>query len=141
MIVIIAIDDGCGLLFNNRRQSQDAEFRKYIMNLSRFSKLYMNEFSSSQFESHFLSHITIDESPLVSAEDGDFCFAENLDLNEAQNRIEKLILCKWNRAYPSDKIFDIDLTKPCWRLTSTSDIKGKSHEKITIEEWTKLNDL
>ncbi len=33
MIVCVAVDDNRGMMFNNRRQSQDKILRKYLLNM------------------------------------------------------------------------------------------------------------
>ena len=42
-----------------------------------------------------------------------------------------MILCHWNRDYPADVFFEVDLSK--WRLEERKDFSGYSHEKITKE--------
>ena len=49
--------------------------------------------------------------------------------------IEKIILFKWNRNYPGDFFFDIDVTSNHWILQESKDFPGSSHEKITMEVY------
>ena len=51
MKVILVIDDDNGMMFNNRRQSQDRILREKILEISRESKLWMNAYSQKQFAS------------------------------------------------------------------------------------------
>ena len=47
----------------------------------------------------------------------------------------KLIVFKWNRVYPKDFEFEIDLSK--WKLEESSEFKGSSHDKITMEVYVR----
>ena len=50
--------------------------------------------------------------------------------------IEKVIICRWNRDYPADFFFDLDMAD--FHLKGTMmEFQGSSHERITIEEWVK----
>lgn len=69
------------------------------------------------------------------AEKDDFCFAENIDPAAFESKIQKIILYKWNRRYPSDLKFTVDLSG--WRLSETTDFQGSSHEKITEEVYVR----
>ena len=81
MIVILAIDDRGGLLFNGRRQSQDKRLRERILELTDGKVLWMNSYSRRQFgEAVSASNIAIDEAFLSKAERGDYCFVENMEL-------------------------------------------------------------
>ncbi|MCD8021233.1 MAG: ribonuclease Z, partial [Clostridiales bacterium] len=73
---------------------------------------------------------------LQKAGQGEFCFVEDQHLRLFINRIETLYLFKWNRAYPADFYFDIDLSDPRWKLIKTEEFSGKSHQIITLEEYT-----
>ena len=137
MKIIVAVDERNGMMFNKRRQSQDIKLREYILQLVNGSFLFMNDYSGKQFLEHNQSKIIVCDDFLSKASDMDFCFVENENLAPYLSKIDTIFLCKWNRDYPSDMKFDIDLTTG-FKLTSAVDIVGKSHEKITIEEWQKL---
>ena len=136
MKVIVAIDERNGMMFNKRRQSQDVKLREYLLQLTQGSNLFLNEYSFKQFKNENVSTLIVDNDFLEKA-NGEFCFVENQALLPYLNKISTVYLCKWNRDYPSDMKFDIDLTTG-FKLKSAVDIVGKSHEKITIEEWQKL---
>ena len=118
MQIIAVIDDGGGMMFNRRRQSQDRVLRARILELSARSRLWMNAYSRKQF---------------ADADDGDFCFVENAPVLPVLERVERVILFHWNRAYPSDTRLDLDLSAPAWTLVETEEFPGSSHEKITKE--------
>ena len=134
MILIACVDDNLGMLFNNRRQSMDRVLRARLLKLCSTHKLWMNAYSRGQFDETF-EGITVDEDFMAKAGSGDYCFNENCSAAEYVNKFEKIILYKWNRVYPADLYFDIDLSN--WRLEQSRDFAGSSHDKITEEIYVK----
>ena len=130
MILIVCIDKNGGMAFNNRRQSQDLKLRERILTITKNSTLLMNSYSMDLFGEH--SQIRADEHFLDNAIEDDYCFAEDIDITPYENKITKIILYKWNRAYPSDLKFGISLSDG-WKLVKTEDFQGNSHENITEE--------
>lgn len=65
--------------------------------------------------------------------EGEYFFVENTgsiqNVMKHENRIEKIVLYYWNRKYPADQYFPIDLTE--WTETGREEFPGNSHEKIT----------
>ena len=131
MKIIVCLDDNKGMLFNKRRQSQDNILREDIINNLNGSRLLMNEYSYNQFKDTQQDHIIVDETFLSTAVEDDYCFAENLKLSPYEEKISELIIYHWNRNYPADTYFDIDLSQ--WKLITTTEFAGSSHEKITKE--------
>lgn len=133
MIIIVCVDDNNGMLFNNRRQSQDRKLRERILNLTKGSKLYMNSYSYMQFlKDTNINSIIVDEDFLTKASNTDYCFIENTSLASYKDKIDKAIIYKWNRSYPSDVELDISINDT-WKLIEKNDFKGFSHDKITEE--------
>ena len=56
-------------------------------------------------------------------------------LKPYEKYIDEIILYKWNRVYPTDFYFDINLST--WNLTQVTEFKGNSHERITKEVYKK----
>ena len=135
MIICVAVDDNMGMTFNSRRQSKDSILRRYLIEETKGNKLWMNTYTAKQFELPLAENIIVDDEFLEKAEEHDFCFVENRAVAEYQNKIEKIILFKWNRVYPADTYFDIALLENGWKLMSVLEFEGSSHEKITKEEW------
>lgn len=135
MIVCVAVDDRMGMMFYNRRLSQDRQLRTKLLQLAGEQRLWMNRYSAKQFGSPLAANIAVDEDFLNRAGADDYCFVENLSLKEYTEKMTKLVLFRWNRAYPSDIYLDISLTGPDWKLTGSDEFTGYSHEKITVEEW------
>ena len=141
MIVLAAVDDNNGMMFNKRRQSQDRILRDYIFNLTRDSRLWMNDYTGKQFNNNNDNQdarIKIDHDFMEKAKPGEYCWIENISVKAFENKIEKVILFKWNRKYPGDFFFDLDLLNPVWKLSESEDFPGNSHEKITKEVYIRV---
>ncbi|MBO5460228.1 MAG: ribonuclease Z [Ruminococcus sp.] len=135
MKIIVCVDDAYGMMFNRRRQSQDAALRERILQSLNNAKLWMNAYSAKQFADNGADKIYVDEDFLNKASEEDYCFVENVDVSTFQEQIKEITLYKWNRRYPSDFKFQISLTEDYWRLISSDEFEGSSHEKITKEVY------
>lgn len=135
MIIITAIDDNKGMMFNKRRQTQDRNMREYILKIVKNESLWMNVYSYGLFLNHKNANIKVSDKCLELVKENEYCFVENIDIKKYENKIEKLILFRWNCKYPSDFKLNLDLEQ--WRLIAKEDFKGTSHEKITEEEYIK----
>ena len=135
MTVIVCVDDQMGVLFNNRRQSQDRILRERRMELCKEHTLWMTSYSKKQFEDNDNSSICVADNFMIAADNDSFCFSEGTPLSCYLDKIDKIVLYKWNREYPSDVTFDINLSN--WSLNSTFEFQGSSHEKITEEVYVK----
>lgn len=134
MKVIVCLDKNGGMLFNRRRQSRD---RYLIDDLERHlqgAPLRMAPYSQSLFLQNKISCV-VSEDPLADAGAEDYCFIEDRALSPYQDSITEVILYHWNRHYPADLVFDLDMS--AFKRISTADFPGFSHEKITKEVWKK----
>lgn len=131
MIVMLCVDDKNGMLFNRRRQSKDRVLQQHVLALAGSSRLWMSPYSRKQFADTGLAEIIVDEEYLEKAETGDYCFVEDRDVIPYADRIEKVVLFRWNRNYPADTFFTLDLSG--YTLEKSEDFAGNSHEKITKE--------
>ncbi len=132
MNVIVCVDDNKGMLFNKRRQSRDKAVIDKIINITKNNVLLITDFSQNLF-GNTAAKVKIYDNPLVEAETDDYCFIENLAIKDYANKINKLYVFKWNRKYPHDSLLDIDLSK--YRLLSSEDFTGNSHDNITLEVY------
>ena len=134
MILITCVDDKMGMLFNKRRQSMDSLLRERVLKMCAGKKLWMNEYSRKQFDAA-AEGISVDDDFMAKAGEDDYCFVENISPKAFEGQLKQIVLYKWNRVYPADLYFDIDLTD--WRLAQSSDFAGSSHDKITEEIYVK----
>ena len=134
MIVILCLDDKKGMMFNNRRQSKDKFVIQDILKLVDGKKLFISSYSESLFQG-LESKLIIDDNFLNNAAEEDYCFAENNNLKDFSEKIEKIIVYKWNRIYPSD--LKLEITIQDWNLIGRFEFVGNSHDKITREVYVK----
>ena len=129
MILAVCADDRLGMSFGGRRQSKDAEVRRKLLELSG-GNLRMSDYSARQFEE------AVHHGPdyLSGAQNGDWCFAEAPDYEDFAEKIEKIVLVRWNRHYPTDVHFRFPGK---WALVQTEDFPGSSHDTITLEVYEK----
>lgn len=133
MIILVCLDDRDGMMFNHRRQSQDRLLREELLRITDGSRLWMNGYSAKQFSGEDAGQIMIAEDFLQKVGEGEYCFVEDQQLLPIQDRIEKLIIFKWNRHYPGNLF--IDLPYRNWKLITTEEFVGSSHDKITKEVY------
>ena len=62
---------------------------------------------------------------------------ENADVLPWQDKIEKLIVFRWNRHYPSDVAFPLAQVTQQMQLTERLEFPGSSHDVITQEVYSK----
>ena len=132
MQLILCVDDGYGMLFNNRRVSRDRAVIDKIKEMAAGKRLWIREFSKKLFG----DDVTIDEDMLLKAEKDDLCFVEDADISPALSETDVIYLFKWNRKYPSDVVFEKE-NLASFHLETTEEFEGNSHEKITLERWTR----
>lgn len=135
MIIIACCENSYGMMFNNRRVSQDNYVIDKIIGLTKGTKLWVSNYSYSLFEKKNPENINVSEMFLSEASNNEYCFIEKEQVSKYQKWIDEIILFRWNRDYPSDQTFDIDLSE--WELVSQDEFQGDPHEKITMEVYRK----
>ena len=135
MNVIVCLDDRQGMMFYNRRQSQDRKLRERILKLCSWNVLWMKAYSYKLYAETANNFIYVDEDFLSKAQKGEFCLVESVLLKPYEEKIEQLIVFWWNRHYPADFYFDLNLKD--WKKESEEEFQGFSHDKITEEIYTK----
>ena len=129
MILITCINNSNGIMFNKRRVSKDTLLIERLKGITKENKIYVSEYSKPLFDG--FDNLVLSNENLTN---NDFYFLENEGYN---GNIDKIIIYKWNRDYPADKYFDIDLSS--YELISTQDFQGSSHDLITEEIYIKEN--
>lgn len=135
MTLYFCLDDRGGMLFNHRRQSRDAAVLEDIR--SRLEgELVIDPISQRLMERaempycYALPEITGDMA-------GCHFFVEDRIPGDWVGLASTVVLYRWNRHYPADQYFDIDLNALGFTLQETVDFPGKSHENITREVYVK----
>ena len=135
MKIIVCIDENFGMMFNGRRQSKDRVVREKIYALSKGSKLFMNNFSHSQFEEKY-DNIIVDEEFLKKAEKDDFCFVE--DKAFLPSIADMLYVFCWNRLYPNDFALGFNIEESGFRCIQSVNFEGYSHKNITLNIYERV---
>lgn len=140
MFIIVCVDEKNGMMFNHRRQSRDSAVCQDILLECKGKKLYMSAYSQKLFgEVQGVEiEIRISDHILKQAGETDACFIEDTRLSGFEEHIQAVILYKWNRKYPADLYFTIDLSDDSWELQRTEEFKGSSHERITKEVYKRI---
>jgi len=129
MTLIVCLDDNNGMMFNNRRQSRDAAVIADAVAFAAPEKLAMNSYSAKLFPDH---SVIICEQPL---QDLGVYFAEQGDFISWKDRVNKLVIYRWNRTYPADSYFPLSAFLADMTLIDSVDFQGKSHQQITREVY------
>ena len=133
MNIIVCTDKNNGMAFMGKRQSQDRVLREKVLEISNGARLLMNSYSAKQFEN--TDSIIVDDDFLNNANQGDFCFVENKEIS-AEN-VEKFYIFNWNRKYPGDLFFNVDLKAEGFKKIKKEEFQGNSHDKITLEIYSR----
>jgi len=136
MTLIACVDSRMGLSFNRRRVSRDRIVTERILQIVGDKTLHIHPYSVSLFAAAPPeSRICPSEDFLSGAGADDFCFLETGDPLPDPDQITRVLLFQWNRTYPFDVTFPLDLSAPGWTLESREDFPGSSHENITLEVY------
>ena len=133
MNIIVCIDKNGGMAFMGKRQSMDCVLREKVLGISKDSRLLMNSYSVNQFEN--ADSIIVDDDFLNNAGQGDFCFVEDKEII-AEN-VENFYVFNWNRKYPGDLFFNVDLKAEGFKRIKKEEFQGNSHDKITLEIYSR----
>ncbi len=129
MIAIVCLDASCGMLFGHRRQSRDRAVTERIGAICRGKKLWMHPYSYGLYQELEEADVRVDQAFLLRAQRGEYALVETERIQPHADRLEAVIVFRWNRAYPADFYLDLDLSK--WKRTGEEDFPGHSHERIT----------
>ena len=135
MKFVICIDKNNGISFFKKRQSTDGQLRAWLGNLisSNNAKLWVSSYTAKQFKDE-CAYI-VDDDYLSKAGEQDYIFVEDKGFDVAT--ASEFVICNWNRNYPADAFFKVDLKAQGFKRVKKEDIKGSSHDKITIEIYQK----
>ena len=133
--VAVAVDDEGGMLFYGKRLSKDGVLTAEFIESAGEAPVCASIFSKILFAKY--PNVKLCENLFDEAEDGSFCFVENLHLVPYLNMIDTLVIYRWNRFYNSDFKLDIDPKECGYKLRSATEFGGSSHDKITKEVYVR----
>ena len=129
---IIAVDEKYGYSLFGRRLSKDrVMLDDIVMGLGEGDNLYVSEYSYDIFPDDARKKIICPLPDEIPPDAVFFFEAEDF----SSFPLNRLIVYRWNRHYPSDMKYNPYLHG--WKRISSSDFTGNSHEKITKEVYTK----
>ena len=131
MIAAVCVEDRGGMLFNHRRVSRDRIQQEDLLELAG-GQLWIAPFSSALFQD---KPVTVDEDFLQKAGPGAVCCVEDRPLLPVLDRLEAVVVYRWNRHYPSDFRLDLDLS--AFTMQEQKEFPGNSHETITREIYVR----
>ena len=135
MTLYFCLDDRGGMCFNKRRQSRDAAVLADIQ--SRIEgELAIDPFSQKLMEKAGIPY-SIAPSEITEPVEGLHFFVEERPVGEWVSLASCVVCYRWNRHYPADQYFDIDLSAMGFALWERKDFPGSSHETITREVYVK----
>ena len=135
MTAIVCIEDRGGILFLKRRVSRDREVYRDIA--ESYEKVYMTSYSLPLFDGVEID-AEIRQAPISEGEIGDVCFIESGEIADNLHKISRLIIYRWNRTYPFDVGIGFEPDAAGFRLVSTDELVGYSHEKINKDIYEKI---
>ena len=137
MKLIVCLSNYAGMMFNNRRQSRDSGLIKRLIEIVGNKKVYAESYSKTLFQKFDVKNLvffnkSIDWSTIKNS---DYVFIEDPKLLKNAPIFEQVIVCWWNRDYPADSFFGLDMTH--YESVKTEILTGNSHDEIEIEYYLK----
>lgn len=132
MKLIVCVENSMGLMFNNRRVSMDRAVVEDIKEWLGGARLSASRYTSNMLKDYGCSVDRVTDMP---GADDTYYFLEDADVSSISGEISKIVLYRWNRNYPFDRKFDVDLAG--YRLESCYEFVGNSHEKLTREVYVR----
>lgn len=135
MKIIVCLDDLQGMAFGGKRQSRDRVVTADIATTTKGKKLYADEYSLPLLREGGAECESADSCNCFGKED--YLFLEIRSPAEYVKSAEEIVVYRWNRRYPADIFFGIELLAEGFKLCEVEDIVGYSHEKISKEIYVK----
>lgn len=135
MTIFLCLDDKNGMRFNHRRQSRDAAVLEDIR-ASLGDTLTIDPYSENLICAAGIPCALAPED--LSALPPEACFF--LEARTGEDLLpyaSRVVIYRWNRHYPADTHWTIDLAAEGFSLAETTEFPGKSHETITKEVYTR----
>ncbi|MCI8422779.1 MAG: ribonuclease Z [Lawsonibacter sp.] len=132
MVLMACVDERMGMLFNRRRQSRDQAVCRDMLEQAGDAPLWVTPYTAKLFAPEDAGQLQVCEA--FGPEAG-LCFCEDPAHIPGPEQLERIVLYRWNRTYPFDASFPFPLPGAGWRLESSGEFPGSSHETITKEVY------
>ena len=132
LTVIVTVDERNGRAFLGKRLSRDQALCEDVLCVCDGRALTVTPKSAPLFSG---ARLSVREDLFDGARSGEVFFSEVEPLLPVSEKITTLVVYRWNRRYPSDLNLDLTPEACGLRLISAHEFVGKSHEKITREEY------
>ncbi|OUQ23504.1 hypothetical protein B5E80_09440 [Flavonifractor sp. An135] len=136
MIWVVCVDDRNGTAFHDRPQSRDAALRADLLDTVGEKRLWMDGAARRQFTEESPNLAVAEDFP-EKAGPGEYCFGGAAPVLPWLERVEAMVVYRWNRTYPADRYLDFDPAKCGWKLVEQREFPGRSHPKLTKEVFVK----
>lgn len=135
MTLYFCVDDRYGLRFNHRRQSRDASVLEDIC--SGLEGALLIDPMSQRMVAAAGIPFALAPAEITMDLPGAHYFVEGRPTGDWIGLADRVVLYHWNRHYPADVYFDVELSSLGFMLAETAEFPGKSHERITREVYVK----
>lgn len=137
MKLIVCLSNDAGMMFNNRRQSRDSALIERLIEIVGTHKIYAEAYSKTLFKDCSLNNSIFFNKDIdwSTIDESDYVFVEDPELFKNAPIFDQVIVCWWNREYPSDKFFRINMAS--YESVKTETLVGRSHNEIEIEYYVK----
>lgn len=130
--LIVCCENRGGMMFNHRRLSMDTLLNKKLIQRFKGTPFYIAEYSKSLFPKGIVFK-DFENEGVYFIEDPDL-----IPLNY-EELFDSVIVVRWNRDYPFDKMLSLNLNY--YSLRSSIEFKGHSHDTITMNFYKKKGDM
>lgn len=138
MTLIAVIDDAGCMTFHKRRQSSDRNLLARIIEIAKSNIVWMDSYTAAQFHRPFEYNFRVSDLWPELVKDRDYVFMERPNARLKENMVDQVILFHWNRRYPGEEKFPLELKAPDWEKRKTDTFPGYSHKWITEEVWERV---
>lgn len=129
MTLSVCLDDRNGLRFHHRRQSRD---RAVLRDLA--APVYIDKCSEALLTAENIPFLPAPADLTLLPPEGNF-FLEDRFPETVVPLARKVVIYRWNRHYPGDVYWNIDLESQGFSLREKSEFPGSSHKIITREVY------
>lgn len=131
MTLSVCLDDRDGMQFNHRRQSRDIAVLQDLA-----QPVSIDAFSEKLFLSSGIPYQIAPEDLTQLPPQSGF-FLEDRDPETVLPSADMVVIYRWNRHYPADVHWSVNLQDWGFTLESQTEFPGKSHETIAKEVYVK----